>query len=239
MTNHREYKHKRTKGKIGLVVTFVLLIACITVTAVFFLWGQNSKENKQYEAQLKQETESFTDNLVSKLDTIDTGIKDTTTAAGVGEISATEAPDELITEAEKEVIGEELAKLENERQQRILQTLSVAYSQALNEQKQEAFKMADDLIAQGKADWASLVKKGENTAVNKGKLASEYLAKSKVMEEQMDASFKTLTSKMEDQLTAEGIDPTAIIAQYEAEYKKIKQENKSALMEKAMAAVKN
>ena len=137
------------------------------------------------------------------------------------------------------MITEELAKLEDARKRQVLQTLSVAYSKALDKQKQEAFSMAENLIVQGRADWAAAVSEGENNTVNKGKLASEYLAKSKVMEEQMDASFASLAKKMEEQLKAEGIDPTAIIAEYQVEYETIKQENKKALMEKVMDAVRN
>lgn len=234
MTRHRK---KRKKGLIGLMMTLVLLIACIAVTAVFFLWGQNSEEKRLYEAQLKQETQEFTEELVTELDQVD--ISEDGLQAENSTASSTEVPSGVITEAEKQVIGEALGELEDERKRQVLQILSVAYSQALAQQKQEAFRMAENLIAQGKADWAALVAKGENTAVNKGTLVSEYLAKSKVMEGQMDASFASLTQKMESQLNAEGIDPTAIIAQYQAEYEEIKSANKSALMEKVMDAAKN
>ena len=237
MAKPKDRQSKRREKKIRLVVTFALLIACITVTAVFFLWGQNSEESKQYEAQIKQETQDFTEGLISELDQVDTTEKGLNTENST--VAPTEVPPGVITETEKQVIGEELAKLDDERKQQVLQTLSVAYSKALNQQKQEAFSMVENLVAQGKADWAALVANGENTAANKAKLVSEYLAKSKVMEEQMDASFASLTKKMEEQLNAEGIDPTEIIAQYQAEYDKIKSENKSAMMKKVMDAVKN
>jgi len=51
-------------------------------------------------------------------------------------------------------------------------------------------------------------------------------------------SFHSLTVKMEEQLKAEGIDPTPIIEQYRAEYKKIKEENRSQLMDKVIASIK-
>lgn len=232
---------KRKNRKMGIigVCSFFLVIAAVII-AVFFLWGQNSQESKQYEAQIKEEAQEFTEELISELDQIDTTEEGLIPEDNAGEaVPPTEVPSGVITEAEKQVIAEELAKLDDERKQQVLQNLSVAYSKALSEQKQEAFNMVENLIAQGKADWAALVAKGENTAVNKGKLASEYLAKSKVMEDQMDVSFASLTKKMEEQLNAEGIDSTEIIAQYKAEYEKIKQENKSTLMEKVMAAVKN
>lgn len=243
MTKQRGHKSERKKRKTGLAVTLVLLIACIAVAAVFFLMGQNSEGKKQYEAEIRQEAQKFTDNLISELDQIDTSIdvseeSPDTGAAENNPPSPAEAPAEIITEAEKQVIEDELAKLEDERKQRVLQTLSIAYSKALEQQKQEAFSMADNLIAQAKSDWKAVKSSGKADPVKKSALLSEYLAKSKAMEEQMDASFEALTKKMDEQLRAEEIDPKAIIAQYKAEYKKIKEENKEAMMSKAMAAVK-
>lgn len=218
-------------------MTLVLLIACIAVAAVFFLVGQNSEEKKRYEAEIKQKAQSFTEKIVTELDQVDTS--DEGLAGVTNPVSPTEAPPEILTEAEKQVIADELARLEDQRKQQVLQTLSVAYSKALDQQKQEAFQMVDNLITQAKADWEALKKSGKASAAAKGTLASEYLAKSKVMEAQMDDSFEALIRKMEEQLNEEGIDPTAIIEQYRAEYKKIKEENRTAMMDKAIAAIKN
>lgn len=219
----------------------ILLFALIIVVAVFFLIGENSEGKKQYQEQIRQEAQDFTDELISELDKIDTSeVTSPAAAEGNPAVSAETpltAPPEIITEAEKEIVSEELAKLEDEQKQRALQTLSAAYSKVLEQQKQEAFLMAERFVEQAKADWKALESSGEATAVKRGALISEYLAKSKVIEEQMDVSFETLIAKMEEQLNAEGIDPTAIIEQYRTEYKKIKEENKSALMDKAMAAL--
>jgi hypothetical protein len=87
------------------------------------------------------------------------------------------------------------------------------------------------------ADWSELKAKGEDTAANKAKLASEYLAKADAAEAQMDASFYALTDKMKAQLKEEGIDSTNIIAEYEEEYKKTKAQYKKEMMDKAMAAI--
>ncbi len=230
-------KKNRKKGIIG-VCCFFLIIAAVILA--FFYLGQNSEAKKQYEAQVQQETQQFTEELVAQLDQIDTSAVDETAgAAADAAVQPVEIPSGIKTEAEKQVIGDELNKLEDERKKQVLQTLAVAYSEALDEQKQEAFRMVEELVAQGKADWAALVKSGENTSANKVKMASEYIAKSKVLEEQMDASFQALTDKMESQMSAEGIDPTEIIAQYQAEYDKIKSENKSAMMKKVMDALKH
>lgn len=228
---------RNRKRKKGLVLALILLFALVAVLAAFFLIGQNSEGKKQYEVQIKQETQSFTDEIVSELDRIDTS--DEGLAAESATVPPAEAPPEIVTETEKEAVSQELAKLEDERKQRVLQTLSVAYSKALEQQKQEAFSMADSLIAQAKADWKALGSSERTDPVKKGALISEYLAKVNVMEKQMDASFNSLIQKMTEQLQAEGIDPTALVAQYKVEYNKIKKENKDALISKAMAAVKN
>ncbi|MDD4564177.1 MAG: hypothetical protein PHE79_01630 [Eubacteriales bacterium] len=227
-------KRKRIKR---LVLVLILLLVLVIVLAAFFLMGQNSEGKKQYEAQIKQETQNFTEKIVSELDKIDT--TDEGLAAGITDVPPEEAPPEIITETEKEIVSKELAKLEDERKQQVLQVLSVAYSKALEQQKQTAFSMADNLIAQAKADWKAAGSSGKADPVKRGAMISEYLAKVKVMEAQMDAGFGTLTAKMDEQLRAEGIDPAALIAQYKAEYNKIKEENKDALMSKAMASVKN
>lgn len=199
----------------------ILIISGIAF-AVFLLIGESSQEKMEYEAQIKQQMQGFTDELISELDQIDTS----------------EVPAEIITDAGAQATAEELAKMEEVRKQEVLQLLSVSYSKALNDQKLKAMGMVSDLIEQGKADWTALAEKGENTAANKAKLASEYFAKSKVMEAQMDAGFSALMEKMEEQLRAQGIDPVHIIEGYQAEYRKIKEQNKNKLMEKALAAMK-
>jgi hypothetical protein len=227
--------HKVRIRNIVYILASIVTFSMIAVV-IFFYWGANSVEKNQYESQIKQETQAFTDSLISELDQVNTsGSAVETTSEG---IPPTEAPPEIVTGAEKKIIGEELAKLEDARKQQVLQTLSVSYSKALSEQKAEALNMAASLIDQGKADWAEMKAKGEDTAFNKAKLASEYLARSNAMEAQMDASFSALTEKMEEQLKSEGIDPANIIAGYKAEYVKIKEQNKKEYMDKALAAIK-
>lgn len=229
---------KMRKVKIRNIVYILASIVAVSMIAVviFLFWGANSVEKKQYESQIKQETQTFTDSLISKLDQVNTS----GSAAGTtnGGIPPSEAPPEIVSETEKKIIGEELTKLDDERKQQVLQTLSAAYSKAFSEQKAEALRIATQLFNQGKADWEGLKAKGEGTTENKVKLASEYLAKASVAEAQMDASFNALTDKMKEQLKAEGIDPANIIAEYQEEYKIIKAQYKDELMDKAMAAIK-
>jgi nitrogen fixation-related uncharacterized protein len=209
---------KMRKIKIRNIIYVLTSIAAVSIIAiVFFFWGVNSAEKKQYESQIKQEAQAFTDNLISELDQV----KTSGPAAGT----------------EKQTDSEEPAKPDDARKQQVLQTLTAAYSKAFNEQKSEALSIATRLIEEGKADWAELEAKGENTAANKAKLASEYLAKADAAEAQMDASFYALTDKMKAQLKEEGIDSTNIIAEYEEEYKKTKVQYKKEMMDKAMAAI--
>lgn len=232
----RKEKQKK-RGKTGLVL-LCMIILCAVAIAVFFLIGEYSQGKKEYEAQIKTQTQELTDKLISEIENVDTTDKGLAGQEAANSDSE-EVPDGIITNAEKELVAEELAKQEDERKQKVLQTLTVAYSKALNEQKQAAFQMVEDLIVQGKADWAAMVADGEGTAVNKAKLASEYLAKSDVMESEMDASFEALAATMEEQLKAEGIDPASIIDGYRAEYDKIKEENRQSLMNKVLDQIKN
>ncbi len=238
-----KHQKKRTKNKKrkSIIIFLLIIIASLIAVAVFFLAGQYFQEKKDYEAQTNQESQAFTENLITELDQVDTseeGVLSEDTLSGTK--TTTKVPEEIITEVEKKVIGEELAKLNDKKKQKALQALSVAYSKALNQQKLQAFTMVDKLIDQAKVDWAEIGNdNSDESALARGKILTEYLAKSKVLEEQMDASFNALISKMEEQLTAEEIDSTAIIDQYRAEYQKIKEANRDALMEKAMAAVKN
>lgn len=222
-----EKRRKRTLAVIGIS----LLTIAITLAGVFIV-GFNSEEVKEYEAKTSETAEAFTEQLVSEIESTDTS-----DSALVTDNPPLAAPAGLITEAEKQVISQELAKLEDERKQRVLQTLSVTYSQILNQQKNQAFTMVDALLADAKAEYQVLVASGQDTAVNKGKLATEFLAKASVMESQMDASFYSLTGTIEQQLTSEGIEPDAIIAKYQSEYNSIKEANRSALMAKAMSAL--
>lgn len=232
----------KKKSRASSVVYVLASIATVIIIAVviFFYSGANSEGKRQYEAQIKQESQEFIDKLISELDQIDMtdqGLAET--KAENGTAATSEVPSGIISDSEKQIIGKELAKLDDARKQQVLQTLSVSYSNALNQQKAEAFSMAAVLIEQGKADWAALKAKGENTSASKMKLASEYLAKSEVMEAQMDANFYALMAKMEKQLKAEGINPTNIIRGYEAQYEKIKEQNKKEMIDKAMAAIKH
>ena len=232
MANKRNTKgnNRRKRIAIALMLSFILILGA--AAAVFFLLGQNSDGKRQYEEAVRQETGAFTERLIGELDQIDTSNDEINKADA-------EIPEVTVTEAEKKMLELELSKLNDERDQQVLKTLTAAYSQTLQAQKQKAIELIEALVAQGKADWADLVAKGENTAANKGLLASEYLAKSRILEGQMDASFQTLMDKMEAQLRAEGFDPAPIIKEYEAEYKRIKEENRKAFMNKALSAIKN
>lgn len=206
------------KVRIRNIVYVLISIAAVSIIAiVFFFWGVNFAEKKQYELQIKQESQAFTDKLISELDQV----------RASGPAAGTENPIE----------SEGLVSSDDVRKQQVLQTLTAAYRNAFNEQKSEALSIAARLIEEGKADWEELKAKGENTAANKAKLASEYLAKADAAEAQMDASFYTLTDKMKTQLKEEGINPTNIIAEYEEEYKKIKAQYKKEMMDKALAAI--
>ncbi len=226
------------KKKIITIFILVILLVITTAITAFYVIGQNSESKQRYEAQMKEEGETFVKEQSKELEAVDTsdaGLEQDDEVLQVE--TSTEVPKGVITEAEQQAVAKELAKLEDERKQQVLQTLSVAYSKALNEQKENAFASVDALIAQAKAEWSALQSKGEATTENKIRLATEYLAKSNVLEEQMDVNFAGLVNTIETQLAAEGIDSASLVAEYQAQYETIKQENKDALMTKVMAAL--
>lgn len=203
------------RKKVVLSLLSVLVLAAIAAVAVFYLSGQNSAQKKQYEVQVKQEVKVFTDHLVAELDQIKPL---TASTSGQGIVSS-----------------KSNTKQAADAKQQVLQANSAVYSKVLHEQKSQAVGMVNSLVAQGKADWLAAKAKGDANAATKGKLASEYLAKGQVLEAQMDASFNTLMVKMEAQLRAEGQDPAPVIEKYRAQYKAIKEQNRSAMLRKAMA----
>lgn len=199
------------RAKTNLIGIGALLIVSMGLIAALYLNLQNSEDQKKYEAQIKQESQDFTDKLISQLDKIDAPAQ------------KVEVPASISNDAKK---------------QQVLKTLTAAYNIVLNEQKANAIGMASSLVSQAKDEWAAILSSGNATLANKGKITSEYMAKAQAMEVQMDTNFNALISKMKEQLAAEGIDSASIIAQYKAEYQKLKEENRSELMTKALAAIK-
>lgn len=233
MTRSSRPARKNKKLKIALAAGGAVGLMLIACAAAFFLWGQNSVENKQYAAQIKQEAHAFTNNLIAKLDRVDaqidtkadvttTGLKVKKTAGKAA--AATAAPAHMSAAAGK---------------QQVRQTLVAAYDRALHEMQGQDIGMANSLAAQGKAEWSALAATGENTAANKGRLVARYLAKSNALEGQMDASFYAVTAKIEAQLQAQGIDPAPIISGYKAQYKASKNANKQMMMGKISGAMHN
>lgn len=219
------------KNKRGMFITIGIMVVIIAVAVFGYnLIGPNSDKNKEFEKQNAKETEELTDKLVGEIEKIDTqGIMD-----GTGEPDVTA----VLPAEEQKIIDQELAKIDDAKKQQVLQALAENYNSILNQQKLEAIGMIENLIAQGKAEWQVLVANGENTPAAKGLKASEYLAKVKIMENNMDASFAAVVAKMDEQLKAQGIDASPIIDKYKADYENIIEENKKVMMDKAISAIK-
>lgn len=215
-----------------LATAGISILALMVAGASFILVGGIREGKRAYEAERSEEDREKTEQLLSKLDQIDMS------NPGADDGDEKQDFEDVLTEEEKQIILDELARIEDEERQALLKTLSAEYSAVFAEQKSMSFAMVENLIEQGKADWKALVAQKQNTAVNKGKLASEYLGKASALEKQLDADFEALISRMEQQLVDAGIDSKSIVAGYRAEYKKIKDENRSAMMKKAMEALK-
>jgi hypothetical protein len=138
-------ENKMRKIKIRNIAYVLTSIAAISIIAVvFFFLGANSAEKKQYELQLRQESQAFTDKLISELDQV----KTSGTAAGTidGEAASTETPFGIITGSSNQIDSEEPARPDDARKQQVLQTLSAAYSKVLNKQKSEALSIVVRLV---------------------------------------------------------------------------------------------
>ncbi|MDD4583152.1 MAG: hypothetical protein PHR60_03060 [Eubacteriales bacterium] len=199
-----------------IVLIFVAGILLIAIMGIFLFLqeGKNSDEVKEYREQITEENTRITESLISEVESI--------TESATGKQAAEQSG--LAPEEQK-------AQVQN--------TLTEMYYEILLKQKAQTFAMADGLVEQCKAEYVSLKQSGNWNAAVKASFISKYLAKSDVIEEQMDESFNALVNKMEEQLKAAGIDSSLIIEQYRVEYKLIKEENRSNLMDKALAEIKN
>lgn len=219
-----------------LKLLIALLIITLLIVAVFFFVGFNSPEKKEYEISLEKEMSAMTAELIQELDALfdenqriasedivgseDLKIVDSASQPGENIVVSPENGSKELDKAEKELLK---------------QRLMASYEQVLAQQKNLAISMINGLAAQAVSDYNALKASGNDSKANLSKLASEYLAKSQVMESQVDRSFNTVINKMESQLRSEGIDPDPIIGKYKAEYRSIKETNRKKLMDKMLS----
>lgn len=239
--NNRKVKSRKKIVIISILVIILLLLCMIAV----FIFGGNSQDKKEYKEQIANESQTFTEQLLAQMDSFVEAQKNGEQADpneiennGQEGVNPTQPTTYQLTAEQQAVVEQEKAKLKDEKKQALLQSLAENYTSVMNQQKDQAFSMLDSLLAQGKAEWSTLQSQGKATPTAKGSLASEYMAKVTSLEKTIDASFATIIAKMESQLKTEGIEPEPIIAQYQADYKKIKESNRDAMFDKAMRAIK-
>lgn len=243
-------KKKGRGWKIALLI-LAIIIAVIAIAGFSFLnSGKNSEAVKEYEKQITAETEKVTEQRISEIDQITqdvlssldiegngadggqagdnpgtdannsgTGTSGTSSGTQGGSTAAAANVKSQLTEAQKETIKSEL---------------KTKYYGILEQQKQDALGMVNSLLSQAKSDYKAAAAAGKGVSG----LIPQYMAKVDTMEASMDSSFNATVSKMEEQFEAFGIDGSEIISDYRAQYKSIKEANRKAFMDKALAAVK-
>lgn len=207
---------RKSKKRIWIVGGVIILTILVGVGVL--LRGIYLVDTEGYEQEVRQVAETQINQLIDSLEEEKTMLEQ-------------EEPQEVFEPDQERLVPSK------KQTQRSLESLLPLYEKALNQMKDQDIQLAYHLIAQGKADWAALVSKGENTLANKQKLASEYIAKGRVLEQQMDENFNQLLATIEVQLEEEGIEAEAVLKDYRAKYQSIKETNKKKLMQKITKAV--
>lgn len=214
--------------KVAMLIIATLTLIAIVAYAYLFYQGQRADDTIVYKSRLQLEARAFTDKLILEIESFK-ALPEENTVKDVPESDKQDLPEKKTDEGSVEV---------DQVRSDLLQQLTDGYARVLTEQKQEALRQLAALIEMAKADWAEQIARQETTKEFKEKLLSEYLAKVSVLEAQMDVSFEELLVKITEQLKAEGFDPEPVIQEFRAEYARVKSENRSEMMSKALAAIK-
>ena len=222
MSKENGQQRKSSKIKSWLAVALFLVLAGATVTLAWYDTAVNNPENRAFKEQFKQETQQRTQQVLTELDQ--------SLEQALHPASQPEAPIQVTpVKADPVPVGPS--------KEEIKAALISSYDSNLLVQKEQAVRLVETLMAQGKAEWETLKAAGKSDATSKGKLASEYLDKVMAMEKELDQSFTTILAKMEEQLQEQGIEPGEIISGYKTEYEKIKEDTRRLMMDKAKAAI--
>lgn len=247
-------KSKSKKNILGVVaLTIVVIIGLLTF--LFVNLGKNSEGAVEYKKQIKEQSATMTEALISEVDSVTQDIKDEFEAQGNQEEAGLEdgegakagdggeGESSAGVTASKTALGgtfpQKPALTERQRKARLEEALKAKYYEILLEQKSAAVTMLDSLVQQGKADYLNLKASGGWNATAKAALMSDYMSRVGTMEKEMDRSFEVLVAKMGDSLTTEGIDAAPTVEYFKREYSSIKEKNRSAFLDKLVGEIKN
>jgi hypothetical protein len=199
-----EKPHKRKKLKIFLVALLVVLALIAAVAFCFLSMGRNTEATQEYKAELETQAEIQITEIVSDIDKATADVEAQVSSGGG------------VSGSVPEVSAEELLRAE--------------YYGIMQKQKSYALASLAELFGRAKSDYDNLPATGKN----KLELASEYLSMVKAMEAQMDAIMDRTTAEMYARMESMGLENRdTIIAEFKSEYKKVKEENRAVLWEKA------
>lgn len=211
---------KRKQIRMGAMITITLVLV---IAGLFLFLRPDQEELNAFQDQISEEAGEITKNLQAQ-------IQEAT------EESRTQAQD---PEADRAHLGETSAdsnaqtKLTTNQKKQLEAVLAQKYRVILEDLKNQATGMLVAVLNQAKQEYSDLLASGNKNPETLGTLATEYMTKVDMMEDQMDASFDTLIQDMEAQFKAQGIDGAAIISQYQSEYNQVKETNRQAFMDKA------
>ncbi|MCG8482476.1 MAG: hypothetical protein MJA31_04135 [Clostridia bacterium] len=233
--------------KIIKKVLIVILALALLLFLAYKVWVANDEDNQIYIEETREELENFEKDLMENIETDKTDEKkndepitetDDTNEDNDEQIVETNNTNEIENDEPDEEIdsnieNQEQAEEETESKKELSEIQNI-YDDALSNLEIKANQLLEDLISQAKAEYSNLSSEEKGSGAVLSKMASDYLNRSKELENQIDEIFYNLLSKMEDELIANDLDKS-IIKQYEDDYGARKKARRRELMEKALA----
>ncbi len=222
-------------------IIFVVALVFISFNAYEWITSNND-ENQQYSQETQEELEKFRNEVMERI--------------GKKEKDRNPEKDKVAESPEKEEISSEENNTENnpvvsqridepddsievsekympQKEPKTMDEVAPSYEQVFNELEDKANQLLENLISQAKKEYDSLTMKEKENPVVLSAMASDYLAKSKTLERQIDEVFYDVLGDMKEELKTNQLD-TGILKQFEKEYVDNKRERKKELMEKAL-----
>jgi protein-disulfide isomerase len=236
MTTGRKRKIMKRRVLRTLQILLVLAALGAAVSIWFFSIGLNSDAALSYKQELQVTSKEQTRVLIDDIDKVTRDIVyeaslPTRSGAAVGRPADKEG-EEANEQAGQYVGGETAVQdgLTDEQKALVAERLKEEYAGILYRQKDASLAMLSGLVSQAKSDYAQLAVSGKS----KVKLAAEYIAKVSAMEKQTDGAVEALVAEMYSKMEELGIDGRdAIVAEFRAEYRKAKEENRAYFWNKA------
>ncbi len=234
--------------KIIKKVLIVILALALLLFLAYKIWVANDEDNQIYIEETREELENFEKDLMENIEADKTDEKKNDEPIAETDNTKEDNDEQIVetnntNEVENDEPDEEIdSNIENKEQaeeetesKKELSEIQNIYDDALSNLEIKANQLLEDLISQAKTEYSNLSSEEKESCAVLSKMASDYLNRSKELENQIDEIFYNLLSKMEDELIANDLDKS-IIKQYEDDYGARKKARRRELMEKALAA---